>query len=240
MRYVCTHQSSFLPYIGFWNKVLLSDIFVLNSASDFSTTSMYYRTYMPKKTMGELEYWTVAMDRKNIAPDARIGEVPLRPEAMSNLKNQFQGYLAFYKKHGAVNVNAVRNYLMPIFEMELTTLDAVNFQLFLAVKTWLDARAELVLNVEKEFSEVDDKSKRLAHQLEYHCGNEPDTVYLSGSSGRKYLDEQSFKEVFDAKIVYQTEAYGDFYHGSILHHMLLIARQDLPQFIKEQFLWQEK
>lgn len=234
---ITTHQSSFLPYIGFWYKMLISDTFILNTASDFSTTSMYYRTYMPKKHFDELEYLTLPLDKKNIVRGMKIGDVPLREADMPKVKAQLESIFQFYMKNATCpDFRGVRDGILEALENSQPTLKDVNHNMIAFVREWLRCECLMPINSTQSFNHLDDKSERLAHQLAYfHLQSDKEPVYLSGSSGLKYLDEEAFHRQFKAKIVYQSPISEDFYHGSILHHMLVMDRDRIPDFILSKF-----
>lgn len=234
---ITTHQSSFLPYIGFWYKMLVSDMFILNSASDFSTTSMYYRTYMPKKHLDDLDYLTLPLDKKHIVKGMRIEDIPLRDADLPKVRAQLESIFQLYARSAnCPDLKAVRNGIIQALEQSQPTLSQVNLNMLAFVKEWLRCTCLVPINRTQSFNNLDDKSERLARQLAYfHPQGEKDVVYLSGSSGLKYLDEDAFRRQFNAKIVYQSPVSEDFYHGSILHYMLVMDRDRIPDFILSKF-----
>jgi hypothetical protein len=200
---------------------------------------------MPKKEKGEMEYWTVPIDRK--APRGTpINQIRTKPDdyhCLSTLRSQATNYLNFYKKnYNCPNFNEVREGLMDALSGSANYLVTINSRLFDFVYDYLDCHAELILSCEDKaaFKDEENKSRRLAKHLNYHLGDQPQTIYISGQSGWDYLDEDEFKKDFNATIMYQFEAGTDFYHGSILHYMLTMNRLELPEFIRNQFRWQMK
>lgn len=232
---VTTHQSSFLPWLGFWHKVLLSDVFVWNSASDFSTTSMYHRTYLPKKQIGEMEYLTLGVDRRG--EGEAIEWVLLKPGAQEKLRAQLKNVFNLYKSCKGPDFRKTVDTLNDSLADNFDTLDELNYSMFLAIVDLFHSagvRVPLTVKNSSYPGTSEDKTVRLIEQLDRFTTSYDRTCYVSGSSGAKYVDMEEFRRSKHG-ICFQKVTDDDFYHGSILHFLLTMPIADILGYSMKKF-----
>ncbi|RME45647.1 MAG: hypothetical protein D6791_10240 [Chloroflexi bacterium] len=180
-RVVTIHQPNFLPWMGFFHKMALADVFILLDNVPFTKNGFQNRVKI-KSAQGE-QWLTVPVLTKG-----RSGQ--LTCDVQINNKSRWQRvHLAALRTNyqRAPYYEAVLAWLQPWYEKSWTFLVDFNRPLIEEVMRQLRLQAELVnassLSVEGSGSEL---LLRLVRQV---GGN----VYLSGSSGRSYLDIESFE-----------------------------------------------
>jgi hypothetical protein len=226
MKIITTHQSSFLPYIGFWYKVINADTFIINEVSKFSLTSMYYRTYMymNKKDIenNNLNNLTVLIDRAN-CENLNINEITLKEESIQKLKSQLTSILGLYKNKKLKDIIDIPNF---------EYLYELNYYLFMYIYNYLELKTKIEINNKNNFYNLDDKTERLINQLDLF--NNEKQIYISGSSGKNYADINKFKHSnYDIK--FQTELDSDYFHGSILYYILTMSKDEIINFINSKY-----
>lgn len=249
---ISTHQSSFFPWAGFWWRVLNSDIFVVMEDADFSTSSMYYRTWMPKPPqMIKLDYWTVPINRKELIKGAKIKDVKIAYDKETVQRKMFEQsklYANMYKKRFIVrsDFNKVKNRFLELFENpdNFNSLVDLNKNCFWFVFNELKLNTQISFSTNEfetafvtEENTDETKSKRLALFLSRYLKNElkEEAVYISGMSGKNYLVEDIFCDVFKGKVVYQ-EKTDLAIPNSILHLLFTCEQENLQNELNRMFV----
>ncbi len=181
-RVVTIHQPNFLPWMGFFHKMALADVFILLDNVPFTKNGFQNRVKI-KSAQGE-QWLTVPVLTKG-----RSGQ--LTCDVQINNKSRWQRiHLTALRTNyqRAPYYEAVLAWLEPWYEKSWTFLVDFNRPLIEEVMHQLRLQAELVnassLSVEGSGSEL------LLRLVKKVGGN----VYLSGPSGRRYLDIESFEQ----------------------------------------------
>jgi hypothetical protein len=228
---VAIHQPNFLPWLGFFHKMALADVFILLDNVPFSKNNFQNRVKI-KSAQGE-QWLTVPVLTKG-----RFGQ--LTCEVSINNKIRWQ------KTHlGALRTNYQRtayyeevlDWLEPLYRETPTYLAAFNQSLIEAVLHHLELPAKLVLA--SSLGSEGCGSELLLQLVQAVDGN----VYVSGPSGRDYLDISVFERV-GIKVQFQQfhhpvypQLYGDFISGlSIADLLMNVGPSEAVGYLQNDFV----
>lgn len=212
---VAIHQPNFLPWLGFFHKIALADVFILLDSVPFSKNNFQNRVKI-KSAQGE-QWLTVPVLTKG-----RFGQ--LTCEVPINNKIRWQ------KTHlGALRTNYQRaayyeevlGWLEPLYRETPTYLAAFNQSLIEAVLHHFELPAKLV--IASSLGSEGCGAELLLQLVQAVGGN----VYVSGPSGRDYLDTSIFERA-GVKVQFQQfhhpvypQLYGDFISGLSVVDLLM-------------------
>jgi hypothetical protein len=203
-RVVAIHQPNFLPWLGFFHKMTLADIFILLDNVPYSKNSYQNRVKI-KSAQGE-QWLTVSVLTKG-----RFGQLT-REVPINNATRWRKPHLAAlctnYRR--APYYEDVLAWLEPLYRETHTHLAAFNQSLIESMVHQLGLATTLV-NASSLTSEG--RGSQLLLQLVQAVGGD---IYLSGPSGRDYLDLSIFQRS-GVKVQFQRfqhpvypQLYGDF------------------------------
>jgi len=180
-KVVAIHQPNYLPWIGFFQKMALVDIFVILDTVQFSKDSYTQRTKIRTK-----EGWiwlTIPVDRKFYF--RQINEVRL-PGNSKWMKKHKTSVIANYAKTPFFDKNFIERY----YQNEFVKLQEFNEFGIFYLKDKFGIRTEVVraseLEVDKNL-----KSTELLVEIVKRVGGD---VYISGIGGKKYIEEEKFEK----------------------------------------------
>lgn len=181
MLRVSSHQSVFIPWIGFWNKLIIADLFVFAGGTDFSIRDYEHRV----KLHGA--WLTLPIDKTTSR--GKIKEVRLLD--MSDVCDRLRKELCVkrYKYHHRIEpvIETISTYSGKyLHDMNVALLKQVAKILGVSTRLCIDDNIPL----EKT------KSLRLSARLSRHA---KEFEYLSGPGGKNYLTDE-----FPFSISYQT------------------------------------
>lgn len=227
------HQSSFLPYIGYWNKLVYSDIFLDLGDFQFSPNEMYHRTFIydPNK-YPELKYFTVPIIKESNS----IQNILFNEKEFQKFKESFINVLKWYKKNvKCFHWKNVYDLLVPclennknLYELNQKFIDSITN--FLSIETVIVRK----INFNKELH----KSELLVDLIN-QVANYSDITYLSGSGAKIYIDLELFKnnniEVKFPKIMNEQT----FFKGTIIDYLMRYSPEECFHIIKNQYNWEK-
>jgi hypothetical protein len=200
-RIISIHQPNYIPWAGFFYKILKSDVFVLLDNVQFSRRSFTHRNRV-KGSSGNIIWLTVPVLKKGKFYQ-KINEVRI------NRTEKWE------KKHmGTLQMNYAnspffhyyREDLQKIYSEKWERLVDLNLELLRYVMERLGIKRELCLSSElKVKGEKTDLLVSIMKELEGE-------VYLSGSGARNYVEEKLFEEE-NIKLVYYQ--YGSFVYPQL-------------------------
>ncbi len=186
-KIVAVHQPNFMPWLGFWDKVMKSDLMILLDNVQFSRGSFTNRCKI-KTNQGE-SWLTVPIRQKygQLIRDVRI-------------INGINGDKWIRKHIGTIYHNYRKcpffmNYfpsLVRIYQKNKVFLVDFNKKFIALFSDWMDLNCEFVFASELGISikGIDDPTSKLIELVKFVGG----THYLSGISGTKYLKKEQFQE----------------------------------------------
>ncbi len=176
MTSACLHELSFLPWIGFWNKVASCDVYVGYTATKFNRHEFQHRV----KFRGSMLSLPVQHDHQvKLLRDVRFDRRAL-PKIAARIRGSY----------GKKWLYADRCYHLADI-IEDTTSDLVvdlNYKLFAEVASILCVKTRYALDStepDEEASTVD----RVINRVKQFCTG---GVYRSGAGGIEYLDAANF------------------------------------------------
>ncbi len=186
---VTIHQPNYFPYPGFFQKVLLSDIYVILDRAQFE--------------------FDITNRNKIITPEgswSRISVPIKKGQKFFDVRNvEINNDQPWAEKNWDLICKSYND--SPFFDLYKTTLNSIfkkkwnlifdlNFHTLKKVLEWLDIKTEFILD-----SELDVTGRSSEHLLNI-CKKLGATKYLSGPSGKNYLNEKIFEQS-KIKVEYQ-------------------------------------
>jgi hypothetical protein len=204
---VAIHQPNFLPWLGFFYKMLKSEMFVFLDNVQFSKNSFQNRVKIktPKGPM----WLTVPVHQKfgQLTKDVRIDN---QEDWRSKHLKTFETY---YRK--ACYFDEIYPMLMDVYMKEKWEyLNDFNIELITKIREYLEIKTPIIkassLNIEGK------SSTDLLIEIVKRVGG---TAYLSGKGGTKYMDESKFRDE-NIQLIYSdfvhpiyNQLWGEFIEG---------------------------
>jgi hypothetical protein len=232
-KIVGIHQPNYIPWPGYFHKIVRSDVFVILDNVDFqqgNSSSITNRTRI-KGANGEI-----------------LLTVPVRKSIDKHLHAiQIENVQNWQKKHVksiqiAYSRSSFFKELFPYFENLLLTpannLADLNTRIIRALCEMLEINTPLVIASEMGLTE-DGRNQRIVSICQKLGGD----TYLCGKGGRKYMEEQVFAnagvavEYTDYKPADYQQLHGDFVPGlSVLDPLMNIGIPGVQRLIGCAFL----
>lgn len=190
------HQPNFLPWLGYFNKIIRSDVFILLDDVQFSKGSVGNRNKV--KTDKATEAWMTVPLKHLKGSFLTYNEIEIDYASKWNTK-LLAVFHSYYRK--APFYKTVREAFEPILMQEYDNLSALNIALIEMVYAELGLKTKMVRSSTLAL-EVEDKNERILNL----CRHFKADVYLSGKGAKAYNDEDLFKE-YGIRIVYQEFAH---------------------------------
>jgi WbqC-like protein family len=201
MTTVAIHQPNFLPWLGYFQKIYASDLFIFHDAVEFTKRSFTQRVFI-RKMVGSDEkiYLTVPLQKHSDF------ETIQKLQVVSNVDWQ------------RTHLNKIKNVYQkaPFFELYFPLLEAwflqlknihsfsdINIQLIINILDILKIKRTFLRSSEMNFP-LDLKADRGVAWLVEQAGG---SIYLSGEGAKKYQHEQTYT---DKNICLKYSNYGLF------------------------------
>jgi len=178
---VTIHQPNYFPYPGFFQKVLLSDIYVILDRAQFE----FDITNRNKIITPEGSWSRISVPVKKGQKFFEVRNVEInndQPWAEKNWDLICKSY------NDSSFFDLYKTTLNSIFKKKWNLIFDLNFYTLKKVFEWLDIKTEIIFD-----SELDVAAKSSEHLLNI-CKKLGATKYLSGPSGINYLNEKIFEQ----------------------------------------------
>ena len=178
---VTIHQPNYFPYPGFFQKVLLSDIYVILDRAQFE----FDITNRNKIITPEGSWSRISVPIKKGQKFFEIRNVEInndQPWAEKNWDLIHKSY------NDSPFFDLYKTTLNSVFKKKWNLIFDLNFYTLKKVLEWLNIKTEIILD-----SELDVGGKSSEHLLNI-CKKLGATKYLSGPGGRDYLNEKIFEQ----------------------------------------------
>jgi len=186
------HQPEHLPWLGFWNKLYKSDLFVLLDNTQFRKN--YFQNRNRIRTANGWTWITVPVFTKGKSTqqikEVEINNVTDITWQKKHWKTIEQNYIR------APYFNEYKDIFSKFYLKKWTKLADLNIKFIYTIKEILGIKTEIVLG-----SSLDVKGERSDLLLDI-CKKVGATTYLSGRFGKDYLEESKFR-IENIKVVYQ-------------------------------------
>ena len=201
---VAIHQPNFLPYLGYFDQIRNSDIFVFLDNVIYTKNDFINRNKI--KTPDGWCWLTVPMVNKNI-----LGTPICKVEISNSVNWRRKHYNSIQFNYGrAPHFEEYRNFFEKVYQSEWSLLAELNRFLIKSICAFLGIKGVFV-----DVSTLDVKGAR-TDLLVNICETLDADVYLSGVGGRNYIDYQMFEKsnidiVFqEFKVLPYSQLYGEF------------------------------
>ncbi|MCD6542397.1 MAG: WbqC family protein [Thermoplasmata archaeon] len=185
---LAAHQPNYLPWIGYFHKILKSDIFVILDHVEFSRRGFINRNRV-KGPKGVI--WLTVPVR--VKGRERIMNVKIDNKRDWRRKHHLT-LKSFYGK--APYFNDVFPSLEDVYEREWEYLADLNIEIITRIVDLLGIKARFVKS-----SSLNPQGKKMDMIIDI-CKKMGASIYFSGKGARKYQDEETF-ERNGIKLVYQ-------------------------------------
>ena len=186
------HQPNYLPYLGFFDKMRKSDVFIIYDDAQFNKGDFQHRNKI--RIFNGWKWLTVPVEKKHIP----INQIKIKNGAKINgvkwqnahLKEIHDNYrkAPYYLELG--------KELCEIYEQQYDLLIDLNMRLIDFLMKSFDIDTEIVYS--SEFGFKSNSTEKLVDLVSVVDGD----VYLSGPSGKNYLDIESFNNE-DIQVIFQ-------------------------------------
>lgn len=191
---VTIHQPEHIPWLGFFDKVRRADTFVILDGAQFEKN--YFQNRNKIRTQKGWSWVTVPVITKGRYPQL-INQVEINNNVRWRKKCWTSIFMNYSKASFFPQYN---NFLKSIYDREWTSLADLNEEIIRYIIHALGIEVEII-----RASELGVTGRRTDLLLEI-CQKLNADVYLSGISGKDYLEEYKFTEQ-GIKVIYQ-----EFYH----------------------------
>ena len=182
------HQPNYIPWIGYWNKMAMCDLFIIEDSLQYIKRSYINRVkiFFPTK---DVKWLTIPV---TFNTGENINEVKISNDF--NPKNHFKTIQATYGS--LANFKEIADDLKAIYDRKYEKLIDLNMELILFIKKKLNIDTKISYLSELEI--IGQKSEFLSEI----CKQVGSDTYLSGQGAKKYIDEDIFKEK-QINLIYQ-------------------------------------
>jgi hypothetical protein len=169
---ISIHQPHFLPWLGYFNKALSSDVFVWLHSVQYRKNYFQNRTRI---TDGKGPLWLTLPVHKILVADSRW------LERIKKTIEQCYSRTPYF--------DLCWPHLADALQASSESLDDINYQSFLALMRLLDERNVAVIRAEELMLKTDEPTERLVSI----CRQLGATHYIAGKGGRNYLSIELFE-----------------------------------------------
>jgi hypothetical protein len=183
MLTVTIHQVEHLVWLGLLDKIYKSDVFVLADTFDFKKN--YFENRNKIRTKEGWQWLTVPVEKENHKP---INEVSIiynetwQKKYLGALKQNYSNSPCFNRYYPEIEMCIMEKYGQTIY---ISDLNEILLKLFLK---WFNIKTPVILSSTLRLNE----SLRSSERLLEICQKVNADTYLSGSSGKDYLNLNLF------------------------------------------------
>ena len=178
---VSIHQPDFFPYPGFFNKIFLSDVFIILDRTQFE----FGITNRNKIITPEGTWKRISIPVKNDQKFFQNNDVKINNDMNWKEKNLDLISKSYSKSKFFDLYNTSIN---SIFEEKWEYLIELNIKILKTIFEWLDVKTKIIF--ESELNVKGTSSEKLLNI----CKEVKATKYVSGPGGKNYLDEKIFQK----------------------------------------------
>ena len=191
MKIVTMHQPNYLPWIGLFSKIAHSDSFIIVGDVQYSTNSVINRNKI--RTNGGWTYLTIPVGRK--INGLKICDVRL-PRNKKWMENHWRTIRNNYVK--ADFFSLYEDFFEKLYQKDFEYLWQINVEiitfLLKCFKIDVEVTTTCELGVDTELQKALDPELKKTELLIPILKSVGADIYLSGPSGRNYLDLEKFPQ----------------------------------------------
>lgn len=182
MRTTTIHQVNYLPWLGFFNKIKNSDVFVMFDITDYEKNSIQNRNKI--RTADGWCYLTIPINKICYRKPFYTVKMPANKKWK---QNHWKAIELNYKKTDYFA--SYQDSFKEIYSRDYETLMELNSKIILYLLEQFDINVEIIKTTDLNLNRELKKTDMLVEILQ---AVKADT-YLSGLSGKKYLEGKKFK-----------------------------------------------
>lgn len=179
------HQINYLPWMGYFNKMAKSDIFVLLDEVQLTDSGMMQRNRVLNKN-GSAAYLTIPFEKKGYL-EKKFSEIQINNTIRWQTR---QKNFLFETYHKFPYWEEVFAAFEPLFNENFIFLEDINMKSISILRNLLDICTPIVLQSQLEYNRATCKD---AMVLEI-CKAVGADIYLSGNGARNYMNVEKFIE----------------------------------------------
>ncbi len=185
MKRIGIHQINYFPWIGYFNKMAKSDLFVYLDDVQLTDRGVSQRTSVLGLN-GKETYLTVSVDKHGHR------EKPFKEILLNQNVNWQEVQINYlrgnYSKHPYYN--EIMSLIEPIWSDDFKYLIDVTYKSVEIIKDVLGIETETIMQSELDYDR-NARKNTLMLELTKSCSGD---VYLSGNGARKYMNIQEFED----------------------------------------------
>jgi hypothetical protein len=209
---IAGHQPNYLPWLGFFDKMANSDVFIIEDNLQFEKQGFTNRNKI--KTVDGVRWLSVPIKHEN--KPLQINEVEIAKKSEPNwaLRHWLTLKLNYCK---APFWNDYCSFFKDTYEQEWTKLIDLNLHLIRGIMNFLDIKTPLMMA--SSLGVTGNKNDLLIGQCKAVGGS----IQLAGEGGRQYIDAKKFEEK-GIKIIFQDFKYPNYpqLHGEFACNLSVI------------------
>jgi len=184
---ISIHQSEHLSYLGFWKKYISSDVFVLLDKAQYQKN---YYCNRNRIVLNGKEHW-LTVPVYNAPSETSMTDIKIcykenwQRKYLETLRHAYSKSLSF---------NILYPRLEKIINHKFELLLHLNCNLLDLVIDWFGLHRNIVVQSAMKLPDNKTGSELLYQIVDAFGDNEVEQVYLSGPSGREYLDMKLFED----------------------------------------------
>jgi hypothetical protein len=234
---VSIHQPHFLPWLGYFNKVWNSDVFVWLHNVQYRKNYFQNRTKVKNPQTGDAYWLTVPVRASLGMPIDQVMEVNNRwRKSMAKTLEQFYRKSLFFNEIGQEVIELVYS--------SDSNLDKLNFQFFQLILRKLNYPGKLV-RVEELLPLSNEPNQRLIEI----CQKLKATQYIAGKGGKNYVNPEQWQDAgiaviwqdFNVERVVYPQMGDHFITGlSVIDSLFNVGVEETRKLIIEAWQWREQ
>lgn len=224
---ISVHQPHFLPWLGYFNKIACSDVFVWLEDVQFRKNYFQNRT----KIKGNKEELWLTLPVKKVKLDASIKEIELlKSREYQKITKTIKNY---YSK--APFFNTYFKEIESIINNCNNSLNDINFELFKYIVNVLKLDTKIIKSTSLNLIELEANNRLIEI-----CSKLKATKYIAGKGSKNYMNQNQFQQN-DIEILWQDfpvnqieyrQTKGDFIYGlSILDALFNIGAEKTKELV---------
>jgi hypothetical protein len=190
------HQPQFMPWLGYFDKIIKSDIFIFLDDVQYKKNEWQNRNRI--KTAKGAQWLTVPV---SFHFPEKITEVKVNNETDWR-KNHLSSFTTNYSKAGYYNETL--KLFADIYEKEWVSLSELNIAVIMRVIEFLGIKTRTIKS--SEITSTGASTERLVSL----CKELKADTYLSGAGGKDYLEESMFTQA-GIKVIFQEYSHPAYY-----------------------------
>jgi hypothetical protein len=218
------NQPQYLPYLGFWHKLLNSDIHVI--LDDVKFTRGFFINRNKIKTSKGWEWLTIPIKRANCKiSELKTANCIWRTKHLKSLEanygsaQYFDNYIEYFKE---------------FYSKNLENISKIDITLIKDMSKMFNIKTKIMMS--SDINVAGNSTERLVNLcMVLKCD-----TYLSGAGGKNYMDESLFNS-FGIKLIYQNfkhpsynQLFGEFIPNLSIVDALFNCGKDVINLIKNQ------